>query len=170
MAAISSLCFGILVYGPDGTIFAVMCGLCRIVCGTGCGFIWSTAVPVLITGFPRWEKILPNFVEVSFAVGSLLGPVCGSFFYNFGGYVTPFVVAAVIQVIITIMSFFFIPGHKHCPDGSIKVTEPDTELLNEENTTSDAKSSDDEENSRSSEVIFISNHYSANDLLGNLKQ
>ena len=111
ISAVSTLAFGFLVYGPDGTTFAVSCAVARVVCGIGCAFTWSTSVPVLISGFPRFEKSLPNLVEMSCAFGSLLGPSCGSLFYNLGGYITPFAVAASVQGFVSILSFFLIPGY-----------------------------------------------------------
>ena len=110
ISAVSNLCFGFLVYGPNGTMFALTCAVCRVVCGVGCAFTWSTSVPVLLAGFPRWEKQLPNLVEMSCAFGSLLGPSCGSLFYNWGGYITPFAVAASVQFVVSFMSYFLIPG------------------------------------------------------------
>ena len=113
ISAVSTICFGILVYGPNGTMFAVMCAVCRIVCGVGCAFTWSTSVPVLVSGFPRWEKNLPNLVEMSFAIGCLFGPVTGSLLYKLGGYITPFATAAIGQSLISVISYFLIPGYKN---------------------------------------------------------
>ena len=111
ISAVSTICFGFLVYGPNGKMFAIVCAACRVVCGIGCAFTWSTSVPVLVSGFPKWEQSLPNFVEMSFAIGCMFGPVVGSLFYNLGGYITPFAVAAGAQCVVSILSYFLIPGY-----------------------------------------------------------
>ena len=112
VSAVSSLCFGLLVYGPNGVVFAVMCAIFRIICGAGGAFIWGTSIPVLVSVFPRLEERFPCLIVLSYSFGVLLGPVWGSLFYNWGGYITPFAVLAIAQSFISILSYFLVPGYK----------------------------------------------------------
>ena len=82
VSAVCSLCFALPVYGPNGVVFAVMCAICRMTCWAGGAFIWGTSIPVLVSGFPRLEERFLCLILLSYSFGVLLGPACGSLFYN----------------------------------------------------------------------------------------
>ena len=109
-SSVSVAAFGVLEDAPDGTIYFVSCLICRICNGMGASMLYTTALPVAIQMYPEKAGVVTSIIQSSFGLGFCLGPPFGSLLLPLGGYKTPFVTVATIEMIAFILGCVLIPS------------------------------------------------------------
>ena len=109
-SSVTVAAFGILGDAPDGTVYFVSCLICRIFNGIGASMLYSTALPVAIQMYPEKAGIVTSIIQTSLGLGFCLGPPFGSLLLPFGGYKTPFITVAIIELIVFILGCVFVPS------------------------------------------------------------
>ena len=109
-SSVTVAAFGILGDAPDGTVYFVSCLICRIFNGIGAAMLYSTAMPVAIQMYPEEAGIITTIIQTSLGLGLCLGPPVGSLLLPLGGYKTPFLTVAVIELIVFLLGCVFVPS------------------------------------------------------------
>ena len=87
-----------------------MCFFSRIVMGIGAGMLWSVGVPLLTSMAPSYAGRITSLIESGVGVGIAIGPPIGSGVYSLGGYMYPFLVAGVIEMLFVLVAMVTIPS------------------------------------------------------------
>ena len=82
---------GYLEYIEDDELFLQLSFFAQILGGLGAGAN-STSSMAILSSFPQSEREkYIGWVEASFGIGLLFGPMIGALLYTIGGYVMPFI-------------------------------------------------------------------------------
>jgi MFS family permease len=87
----------------DGTMFVVISVVARIAMGVGGSILLTTSMACITAFYPNDNlEAKIGVMEVLGAIGILIGPVIGSGFYAFSGYLGTFLLYAVILLLFVI--------------------------------------------------------------------
>jgi MFS family permease len=96
-------------YFIDGYALLISVGItARMLSGMGAAcFVTSfyAYIPIL---YPNAIEKMIGISELTAGIGFLIGPIAGSFLYNLGGYLTPFLVFGGMTIVITPIIYGFI--------------------------------------------------------------
>ena len=99
---------GYLEYVEDDTLFLHLSFLAQILGGFGAGAN-STSSMAILSSFSQTEREkYIGWVEASFGIGLLFGPLLGAFLYSIGGYVMPFMTFGKYKTLFAISLIFFL--------------------------------------------------------------
>ena len=85
-----SILFGCLTFVSDLTTFLVLAYILRILEGVTGAFFYTSSQSLLLCQYSDRSSAVFAFVEGFYCLGSMVGPVAGSFLYNAGGFSAPF--------------------------------------------------------------------------------
>ncbi|KAJ8321638.1 hypothetical protein KUTeg_000109 [Tegillarca granosa] len=104
-----AILFGVLNRGPDGTIFIVMCFLCRTLEGLGASAYVTALFAIIAHEFPSHVATVFGSLESFSGMGAMVGPPIGGALYALGGYGLPFYVNGGVVIINGILCSYLIP-------------------------------------------------------------
>ncbi|XP_061173558.1 MFS-type transporter SLC18B1-like [Saccostrea echinata] len=110
IGGICGILFGVLDKSPDGTIYIVMCFLCRTIEALGCSMFLTASFAIIATVFPDNVATVFSVLETFSGLGMIAGPAVGGALYQLGGFGLPFFVVGSITVLNGVLGHFFI-GH-----------------------------------------------------------
>lgn len=108
--AVSNICFGILAHSPGGWCYFAMCLSCRVVMGIGASMLWSTGVPLLTSLSVEHSGKITSLTESGVGVGFAIGPPIGSVIYALGGYMYPFMLCGLMELLLLFVAAVSIPS------------------------------------------------------------
>ncbi|XP_046578554.1 MFS-type transporter SLC18B1-like [Haliotis rubra] len=106
-----SVLFGLLDRSPSGTIFIVMCFLCRSVEALGCSAFITASFAIVAYSFPDHVTTVFGTLETFSGLGLMVGPPIGGALYELGGYGLPFWTLGGLCLMCAMSSFFFMPSN-----------------------------------------------------------
>nr|CAD2131080.1 unnamed protein product [Meloidogyne enterolobii] len=110
LCGISSIAFGFADYLPSGPMFFFGLLVCRTTQALG-GVAFNTASMTIFGRlFPDRISLAMGIIEVSFGLGSTLGPAIGSGLYEVGGYMLPLFVVGSAQLLLVLVALPFYRG------------------------------------------------------------
>ena len=107
--ALCTLVFGALHFIENLNAFLCLSYILRILSGMANATAWGALMAALLTIFPDNVSKVVAASEFFFGTGFMLGPAVGALFYNFGGFVLPFVICGSIAFALAILMVFVIP-------------------------------------------------------------
>lgn len=110
LGAGSEIAFGFMDMTPEGTVYFIMCLVCRGVSGFGASMGLSYAIVGYF--FPNKIASVVALLEVCTGIGLMTGPVLGGFLYQIGGFRLPFFFMGAVQLILFVVAFLFFPNPK----------------------------------------------------------
>ncbi|XP_045182089.2 MFS-type transporter SLC18B1-like isoform X1 [Mercenaria mercenaria] len=117
-----AILFGTLDKGPDGTMFIVMCFLCRSIEALGCSAFVTALFAILAHEFPDSVITVMGSLETFSGLGMMVGPPIGGALYEIGGYGLPFFVMGTVVILCGLLTTLVMPrieGAKEKYTGSI---------------------------------------------------
>ncbi|XP_062589053.1 MFS-type transporter SLC18B1-like [Saccostrea cucullata] len=110
VGGICGILFGVLDKSPDGTVYIVMCFLCRTVEALGCSMFVTASFAIIASVFPDNVTTVFGVLETFSGLGMIAGPAVGGALYQLGGFGLPFFIVGSITVINGVLGYFLI-GH-----------------------------------------------------------
>jgi MFS family permease len=107
---ISSIGFVILHYLEGKWTFIIGFALLRIIQGVGTGFLQTANYAIVSVMYPDMIDFACGCLEASAGIGLCFGPVIGVVLFQLGGYITPFIVFALIFLIYCFIVKIVVPA------------------------------------------------------------
>lgn len=104
-----AILFGLLDRSPNGTIFIVMCFLCRSIEALGTSAFITALFAILAHEFPDNVITVMGFLETFSGLGMMVGPPLGGALYELGGYGLPFWVMGCVVIICGLVTARMMP-------------------------------------------------------------
>ena len=112
--------FGFLHFVENGMLFFFYSVLCRLMQSFSENSSMMAALFISSRLFPEHKGLLSGITETMFAVGMIIGPFCGSILYSVGGFMMPFEIFGILSAIVTILSFYLLPGDEDIKEEASK--------------------------------------------------
>ena len=71
--------------------------------------IWSSMLAIITYVFPENYEKRVALTETCYGIGTMIGPVVGSFLKTLGGFHVPFISGGTTMVLITMAMWFIVP-------------------------------------------------------------
>ena len=107
-AGLMCIAFGEASRFDDNDWFIPACFLTRVVIGFGGASTWSTGAPIVIPFFPKKVGLIFSMLEVSTAIGMMIGPIITSYLFSLGGYRLPFLSVGLFELFLGFLCFLSI--------------------------------------------------------------
>ncbi|XP_060590475.1 MFS-type transporter SLC18B1-like [Ruditapes philippinarum] len=104
-----AILFGLLDKCPDGTMFIVMCFLCRSIEALGCSAFVTALFAILAHEFPDSVITVMGSLETFSGLGMMVGPPIGGALYELGGYGLPFFVMGSVVIFCGVLVTLVMP-------------------------------------------------------------
>ncbi|XP_071114196.1 MFS-type transporter SLC18B1-like [Haliotis cracherodii] len=111
VCGVCSVLFGLLDRSPSGTIFIVMCFLCRSVEALGCSAFITASFAIVANSFPDHVTTVFGTLETFSGLGLMVGPPIGGALYELGGYGLPFWTLGCVSLACGVTSYFIMPSN-----------------------------------------------------------
>lgn len=92
---------------PNGSIYFIMCILCR--CVTALGSAMGQSFAICSCYFPNRISSIVALMQLFNGLGIMIGPPLGGFLYQFGGFELPFFFMGGLLFLIFVVAFFIFP-------------------------------------------------------------
>ena len=103
VVGVSCLCFGFTYLIHRTSFYNWTCLIIRCTGGTGAFFSRAFGMTILTSTLPEHSAVINGVVEVSIALGFVLGPAFGSLMYSIGGFPLPFIVSGSTMTILSVI-------------------------------------------------------------------
>ncbi|XP_052252223.1 MFS-type transporter SLC18B1-like [Dreissena polymorpha] len=110
VCGVCAILFGTLDMSPDGTIFIVMCFLCRSVEALGCSAFVTALWAILAYEFPDNVTTVMGMLETFSGLGMMVGPPIGGALYELGGYGLPFFILGSLVIVCGLLTAYAMPA------------------------------------------------------------
>ena len=117
LISFSSLCFGLLTFLDDPTLFLVLAYSLRMIEGVGGSALWTSMLALLLArsdkrklkmflipfccSHPNQAGLVYSLVDGTFGAGYIMGPVIGAALYNLGGFLSPFLISGLVFLLMS---------------------------------------------------------------------
>lgn len=106
--------FATLLFALAPNFWTLM--LARILQGGAASATWTSGLAIVAERYPTDRVQKMGISMVGMTIGSLVGPLLGGLFYDWGGYYAPFWFAGAVVVLDLMMRFFLLPWDRgHIP-------------------------------------------------------
>lgn len=110
VCGVCAILFGLLDRSPNGTIFIVMCFLCRSIEALGTSAFVTALFAILAHEFPDNVITVMGFLETFSGLGMMVGPPLGGALYELGGYGLPFWVMGTVVITCGLITARMMPN------------------------------------------------------------
>ena len=109
-AGIFIIIFGQLIFINSFEVFVATSILLRCLVGFAVGIYFCSGTSLLFSIFPNDTGKVLSYVSMAASLGFIIGTPFGSFFFSFGCYCFPFLAAGLLQIFLSVITFFVLPN------------------------------------------------------------
>ncbi|CAG7837787.1 unnamed protein product, partial [Allacma fusca] len=126
--AIFSIFLGLLQYSPSRLWFIVGSFVCLIMTNLGGSVIFTTALTYAVKLFPENLNLTIGTMELYISIAEFVALALGGFLHGLGGFMLPFVVFGVIEILSIFLHMYLLPSDEEPDISTSENPEVDQEL------------------------------------------